>query len=537
MRHVSIAVVSIAVVLVAMALGCARPLTCPAAGGPPWVELQSPHFLLRTDLDEVEAKEMIVHFERIYRAFERVAFPHEPKPNGLTHVVVFDDEDAFARIAPRGAGGYLSRRGNDLEHVPTLMFPGGLSDAGREIFQHELSHRFFAYYFPSAPVWLNEGMAEFYSTLRIEESSVVLGKQLPDRLITTGSQWLSLRIDGRSVVGVPKAALPSVPTLLSLDAAAFYAWDVEDPTSREARMRRSANYTAAWALVHALQIEDDGLHPGFLRYLRALSDARDARDRTLVDAFGDMPVSALERALTRFVEANEIEVQTVRRAYVDRAPAVLPRMRSMRDEDVHALWARLRRWSDPSAARAAAADLNEAVRVGHERPEPYLARGTFRWDRGDLAGARSDLERAASLAPDEPRYLYPLASFYTRAEASLPLEQRVWDDIEPLVARLEPRATSQMQLDYLARYHALRRRFGRALAYVKRAVDGNASCSPCYETLADILFQQAKTADAVRAQRIAINILGDDQVSDTSLRRLWYYKQALEQAERTSGEE
>ncbi|XXX76948.1 hypothetical protein WMF30_55805 [Sorangium sp. So ce134] len=529
--------VGMAIVLATMAIGCARPLTCPAAGGPPWVELESPHFLLRTDLDEVEAKATIVQFERIYRAFERVAFPHEPKPSGLTHVVVFGDEDAFARIGPRGSGGYLSHRGNDMEHVPTLVFPGGLSDVVREVFQHELSHRFFAYYFPSAPVWLNEGVAEFYSTLRLEEGSVVLGKQLSDRLITTGSQWFSLRIDGRSVVGVPKAALPRVPTLLSLDPAGFYVRDVEDPTSREARMRRSANYTAAWALVHALQIEEDGLHPGFLRYLRALSDARDTRDRALVDAFGDAPERALERALARFVETNEVEVQTVRRAYVDRAPAILPRMRGMRDEDVHALWARLRTWSDPSAARAAAADLDEAVRVGHDRPEPYLARGTFRWDRGDLAGARSDLERAASLAPDEPRYLYPLASFYTRAEASLPPEQRVWDDIEPLVARLEPRATSQMQLDYLARYHALRRRFGRALAYVKRAVDGNASCSRCYETLADILFQQGKAADAVRAQHIAINILGDDQVSDASLRRLWQYKKALEQAEMAAGEE
>lgn len=526
---------SIAVVLVTTALGCARPLTCPAAGGPPWVELESPHFLLRTDLGEAEAKETIVHFERIYRAF--AAFPHEPKPTGLTHVVVFDEKEAFARIGPRGFEGYFFHRGNDLEHVPTLMFSGGLNDAVRELFQHELSHRFIAFYFPSAPVWLNEGMAEFYSTLRLEESSVVLGKQLSDRLITTGSQWRSVRIDGRSVVGVPKAALPSVPTLLSLDPAAFYARDVEDPTSREARGRRSANYTAAWALVHALQIEEDGLHPGFLRYLRALSDARDARDRALVDAFGEAPERALGRALTRFVETNEVEVQTVRRAYVDRAPAILPRMRSMRDEDVHTLWARLRIWSDPSAARAASADLNEAVWIGHDRPEPYLARGTFRWDQGDLPGARSDLERAASLAPDEPRYLYPLASFYTQAEAPLPPEQRVWDDIEPLVARLELRATSQMQLDYLARYHALRRRFGRALAYVKRAVDGNASCSPCYETLADILFQQAKIADAVRAQQIAINILGDNRVSDASLRRLWYYKKALDQTELTSGEE
>jgi hypothetical protein len=51
------------------------------------------------------------------------------------------------------------------------------------------------------------------------------------------------------------------------------------------------------------------------------------------------------------------------------------------------------------------------------------------------------------------------------------------------------------------------RRSGRALAYVKRAVDGNAPCSPCYETLANILFQRAKT---VRAQQIAINILGED---------------------------
>src|SRR5258708_2945470 len=59
----------------AVVAGCAHSpfratLSCPRHGGPPWSELLSPHFRLRTDLGEKDARTLLQKSEQIYAAFE-----------------------------------------------------------------------------------------------------------------------------------------------------------------------------------------------------------------------------------------------------------------------------------------------------------------------------------------------------------------------------------------------------------------------------------------------------------------------------------
>jgi tetratricopeptide (TPR) repeat protein len=202
----------------------------------------------------------------------------------------------------------------------------------------------------------------------------------------------------------------------------------------------------------------------------------------------------------------------------------------MSDAEVHVLWARLRDWDKPPQRAAAQADLDEAIRIAPEDPETWLARGNLRAATGDSPGAEQDLKRAAALAPEAPRYLYPLASFRSAAESSLPPEQQVWDDVEPLVARLQKTADSTSQRNFLANYWLARGRPERAAAWATKAIDADASCAPCYETASSVLAAQGKLCDAVIAQRVAINLMPEELRTKARMDRLRALTKAIKEA-------
>lgn len=516
----------------ALASGCGGiSLVSPASGDAAWRELRSPHFILRTDLGEADAAERLTEFERIYGAFEDVAYPHEPKPRGTIQIILFASEGEYERFSPQGAAAFFTTSPNDPERPPTLVLPQGLSDGVRALFQHELSHRFVAFYFPAAPTWLNEGMAEFYSSLRLDAERVYIGEPLLDRFLITGDRWSTVRVDDRSnVLAVPTGALPSLDVLRSFDQATFYAEDGGGPRSREAKLRVTANYTAAWGLVHLLQVGRQDLHARFLRYLRALTEATRDPAAAWNDAYGDLPPGELQRAFNAFVGTQEVEI--VSRPYAPRPP-VEQAARAMSAAEVHVLRARLHDWSDAGSRRAAEPHLALAVAAAPDHPEPRLARGLIRLASGDVDGCRADLSRAVDLAPSDPRYLFPLAAVLTRAELDLPEGARVWDEIEPLVKLLEHRASTTMQLNFLAAYSTVRGRFARALRYAERAISSQASCEACYDTLAELFAAEGQLPSAVQAARIALNLTPerDRTGKQERLRRLAAYQRAMVEAE------
>src|ERR1700760_4601531 len=96
----------LAVLLLSLLAGCApraaRPL-CPAAGGSPWVRIESAHFVVFTDLDEEDAIAALT-----------LAFPGARLPTERTEVVVFRDKNEFrAFVAGNRNGVFFNRWGGD----------------------------------------------------------------------------------------------------------------------------------------------------------------------------------------------------------------------------------------------------------------------------------------------------------------------------------------------------------------------------------------------------------------------------------------
>jgi len=167
---------------VVFAAGCIvhAPLELPTDSGTNWSEIKSKHFKLVTDLDAEDADSVIRTFERTYGLLGKALFAGAAAPDFETHVLAFRTaEELHEFLPPPYGGGYMARLPNDIQSTPTVVMAGKPSPATRILLAHELTHRFNHVAFPSMPLWLNEGLAEYYSTLRGDIDHPVVGRAHP----------------------------------------------------------------------------------------------------------------------------------------------------------------------------------------------------------------------------------------------------------------------------------------------------------------------------------------------------------------------
>ena len=180
------------------------------------------------------------------------------------NIVVFKDDRAFTPFKPRSRGkpldnvaGYFSVH---PERTVIVMAPSSSEFTYRIIF-HEYTHFIVHLNMRRVPLWLNEGLAEFYGTFR-------------------GSS-----MDARSQLGRPIAwhldtlvnhtRLP-LRRLLSPDTGDMF----RDPTAV------GMFYAQSWAFVHYLLLGDNGAHRSQLSAFLALQDSGQPLDAVFTRAFG-----------------------------------------------------------------------------------------------------------------------------------------------------------------------------------------------------------------------------------------------------------
>ena len=119
-----------------------------------------------------------------------------------------------------------------------LGVPLGVSDSANGVATHEHLHLLVEANMPVAPLWLNEGLAEFFAAGRFDESPAVFGLPHAGHL-----RVLRTRRGCR------------LSTLLSATRGAKCVsyWEAS-----------SAFYAQAWALVHYLKLGDGGRHAATL---------------------------------------------------------------------------------------------------------------------------------------------------------------------------------------------------------------------------------------------------------------------------------
>ena len=246
----------------------------------------SRHYRVHTDLPRGEAAGFGRHMDLIHRSYDRFLRRLEGEAEGLQDIYLLRDRAGYLRtLAAFGIDGSAS--GGMFFYGPAgsglATWVGG-RPRGEVLstLQHEGFHQFaFLKAEDALPIWVNEGLAEYFGDAVIVEGGVRHGVVDADRL----GRVRAARDEGTS--------LP----LASLLAIGSENWR-QNLTSGSPRGPQQ--YDQAWATVHFLIHSDPRVEQAFSDYLAALSRGV-PHDRAFPAAFGSDP-RPMEAAYDRFID-------------------------------------------------------------------------------------------------------------------------------------------------------------------------------------------------------------------------------------------
>lgn len=163
-----------------------------------WIKVRSTNFELLTNSSEYYAGQTLMAFEEA-RHFILRAQPSFMRSLPSARIVSFNSNRDYRPFSPGGSVAAYFLRHEQGDYI--VM--SDLEDQERRAALHEYAHLLVSHSGLSIPLWLNEGMAEVYSTLELKEGKLLLGDMKKDRLIALGSEnWiplpLLLRVDQKS---------------------------------------------------------------------------------------------------------------------------------------------------------------------------------------------------------------------------------------------------------------------------------------------------------------------------------------------------
>lgn len=375
----------------------------PVQSGEPWSELKSKHFRVVTDLGELEAGRVIAGFEETYNLLGEVVFGVAQVPSFTTDAVIFQHHEDLAEFLGDAFGGvYLRALPNDTEAAPTVLASGSLSPFARLLFAHELTHRFNHVALGPTPTWLNEGLADYYSTIRAERGAPVVGEIDPRYMCTPDGLGDMACYQYERLAG---NRLPSASEIVTLDRQGFYGTEALEngSTGWEQKRKRAANYGVAWLLVHLLMKSEQPYAREFRRVLAG--PPATTKGAALARVVADVSEPRLDADLRLYLAKSMPWRQ--HHAPPPELPPDLSR-RSLSDSEVFVWWARLDDFTGKFAERARGR-LNQ---VGTHDASASFWLGRYQQLHKDSDQAARHYQHALALEPNNPEYLYGLLGLY-----------------------------------------------------------------------------------------------------------------------------
>lgn len=507
--------VALAVLFGGALYGCLgnQEIAAPSAGGGKWVELRSEHFSLVTDLSQRDGAKVISEYEHVYRLLATAtnlaaAQRSLELPSFTTNAIAFRNYDEIRQfVPPRVAGQYRPSLPNEIEATPTMLVYGTVSPYGRALFAHELAHRFNAVTLGATPRWLNEGLAQYYETIRGTDAEPVIGESDPEYGVAAGSTRQSVGDIVYHGDLLHVAQLPSASELLRLEYDEFYARDPEQPDaplSWQAAQTQARHYAASWLLVHLLFHEQTDYAVKF----RALLSHPDMHSTGT--ALERLLLSVDSRRLDADLKAYGLKQIPWRQHHAGTSPLVEQSVRALEESEVLTWWARLDSF-DGGTAKRALQRLEQAKTSNPRDAATWFWLGRYAARQGDLASAERHYAEAIALAPERPEFLLGPYTLYNTPDA-----QKLWSTSEReqrlnrVLTQLEPLAHSPQQLNLLAIAELRKRDFGRADQFAKRAADLGRDCWECRHTRAQAAFLAGDTARALEYEQSALALTSED---------------------------
>ena len=366
-----------------LAAGTTAAAAFPAGSADEWVHLNTPHFEIYTDAGEKKGREAILYFEQVRGFVAEITHANWDQAVPV-RIVAFKSEKQFRPYAPNGAAVayYAATQSRDyivMEDIDSEHFPIAI---------HEYMHLVIRHAGVKLPTWLNEGLADVFSTLRPAGKDAVIGEVLKGHVRTLAiEKWLDFE------------------TLTSVN---------ESSRNYSEKSRAGVFYAESWALAHMMYLSRD-YHDGFARFLATLNEGKSTAEALRI-VYNSTPVKVFDD-LHGYMRQNTINIGVFPAKLEKSADGATLTPVSSLDSGV------LR------ADLLAASGKRDQAKTAFEELATQFpgisdiskSLGYLAWQRGDTETARKYFEEALPNASD-PQMCYHLAVLYPASQADKAVE-------------------------------------------------------------------------------------------------------------------
>ena len=432
-------------------------LGCPTAAiaKDAWIEVDTPHFKVVSNAGENEARKIADQFEQFRELFHN-SFPKFRVDLGKPLVIfAVKNEDTLKLLLPafwevkgrlHPAGVFMPGEARDYVAVRTNIE----GENPYEVVYHEYTHAIMNLNFQGLPIWLGEGLAEFFGNSTIHDKDVEIGK-------------------------IPRSHLEVLQANRLIPIDALMEAGADSPYYNE-QNRASVFYAESWAIVHYLQMDPEARKRQLLSTFLAAWDASGNQLEAATKTFGDL--KKFSRAMEGYARQQTF--------YVGRVPTVIHgnvksySSRALSAGELAAEEALF--YLQTQRPKEARASTDEALQADPKLALAHEASGLLAYQERDYAIAEKEFARSLELSPTS------YVSYFFEAQARLRGGRTEFEELPKITGYLEKAVELNPQFApayaTLANFYAAHPETrDKALAMAKKAIElepGNLNYTTSY---------------------------------------------------------
>ncbi|MGA7216917.1 MAG: hypothetical protein WBX38_01300 [Candidatus Sulfotelmatobacter sp.] len=147
-----------------------------AAEPSPWLEIHSTHFTVITDAGVKKGDEVALRFEQMRAIFGALLMKERLNDSEPLTILAFKNDKNYYQSAPLRQGQPIAEPGffvpgEDQNFIVLNLFQ---PEPWRAV-AHDLAHLLLNYNYPPAQAWFDEGLAEYFASVRVDDRKYEIG--------------------------------------------------------------------------------------------------------------------------------------------------------------------------------------------------------------------------------------------------------------------------------------------------------------------------------------------------------------------------
>ncbi|HEX4423920.1 MAG TPA: hypothetical protein VH079_00880 [Terriglobales bacterium] len=257
---------------------------------PHWIRVSSDHFSVVTDADVKKGREVAVRMEQMRAVFAQLLFKSKLKMPEPLEIVALRSDKEYVQIAPIQDGRPIAAPGfflpgEDRNYIVLNLF----EDESWRAVAHQYAHLLLNYNYPPTQPWFDEGFAEYFSSIRVNDAQVEIGGD-PELDSGSHSDLVATQVRANDS---PKSLTEILSAPVWLAFPDLFAMKHSTVNFQEGS-HRSLFYAQSWITVHYLL--DKNKLPETGTYFDLVENQKLPVDQAIQKAFG-MTVAQFDQAV------------------------------------------------------------------------------------------------------------------------------------------------------------------------------------------------------------------------------------------------